>query len=120
MNNDAMAIGVEKAAIMKTFQGCELKSKMIKQMTGVAMRGMGEIESMWREFDARLAAFQDKIEEQKARLVQELDSRVKTLNSDLEKMFDKWQEKKPKDRNQLSYEEALETAETMREMKKQW
>ncbi len=33
------------------------------------MRGMGEIESMWREFDARLAAFQDKIEEQKARLV---------------------------------------------------
>jgi len=26
-------------------------------MTGVAMRGMGEIESMWREFDARLAAF---------------------------------------------------------------
>lgn len=57
MNNDAMAIGVEKAAIIKTFQGCELKSKMIKQMTGVAMRGMGEIESMWREFDARLAAF---------------------------------------------------------------
>jgi len=26
-------------------------------MTGSAMRGMGEIESMWREFDARLAAF---------------------------------------------------------------
>lgn len=120
MNNDAIAIGVEKATIVKTFQGCELKSKMIKQMTGVAMRGMGEIESMWREFDARLAAFQDKIEEQKTRLVQELDSRVKTLNSDLEKMFDKWQEKKPKERNQLSYEEALETAETMREMKQQW
>jgi hypothetical protein len=42
---------------------------------------------------------------------------VKTLNSDLEKMFDKWQEKKPKERNQLTYEEALETAETMREMR---
>jgi uncharacterized small protein (DUF1192 family) len=83
-------IGVEKGAIVKIFSGCELKSKMIKQMTGIAMRGMGEIESMWREFDARLAAFQDKIEEQKARLVQELDSKIKTLNSDLEKMFDKW------------------------------
>lgn len=35
-------------------------------------------------------------------------------------MFDKWQEKKPKERNQLTYEEAMETAETMREMKKQW
>lgn len=120
MNTDAMAIGVEKGSIVKVFAGCELKSKMIKQMTGVAMRGMGEIESMWREFDARLAAFQDKIEEQKTRLVQELDSRVKTLNSDLEKMFDKWNEKKPKERNQLTYEEALETAETMREMKAQW
>lgn len=35
-------------------------------------------------------------------------------------MFDKWNEKKPKERNQLTYEEALETAETMREMKAQW
>jgi hypothetical protein len=42
---------------------------------------------------------------------------VKTLNSDLEKLYDKWNEKKPKERNQLTYEEALETAETMREMK---
>ena len=30
---------------------------MIKQMTGKAMAGMQEIESKWREFDARLAAF---------------------------------------------------------------
>jgi hypothetical protein len=120
MNNDAVQIGTEKGAVVAVFSGVEQKSKMIKQMTGVAMRGMGEIESMWREFDARLAAFQDKIEEQKARLVQELDSRVKTLNSDLEKMFDRWQEKKPKERNQLSYEEAMETAENMREMIKQW
>ncbi len=51
---------------------------------------MGEIESMWREFDARLNAFNDKIEDQKARLRKEIDSRAKELNSDLEKMFDKW------------------------------
>jgi hypothetical protein len=69
MNEDAMQIGVEKGPVVETFKGCEQKSKMIKKMTGSAMRGMGEIESMWREFDARLAAFQDKIEEQKARLV---------------------------------------------------
>jgi hypothetical protein len=30
---------------------------MTKQMIGVGMRGMIEIETMWREFDARLAAF---------------------------------------------------------------
>lgn len=60
---------------------------------------MGEIESMWREFDVRLSAFNDKIEDQKTRLRNEIDARAKVLNSDLEKMYDKWQEKKPKDRN---------------------
>jgi len=89
-------------------------------MTGSAMRGMTEIESMWREFDARLAAFQDKIEEQKARLLKQLDSDVKTLNSDLEKMFDKWQEKKPKDKAQMTLEEALETQEMMKEQTAAW
>ena len=56
---------------------------------------LGEIEGMWREFDARLGAFQDKIEEQKARLVQELDNKIASLNGDLEKMYDKWQESPP-------------------------
>ena len=35
---------------------------MIKQITGKAMLN-NQIESMWREFDARLAAFNDKIED---------------------------------------------------------
>lgn len=81
---------------------------------------MGEIESMWREFDARLNAFNDKIEDQKDRLRKEIDARAKDLNSDLEKMFDKWQEKKPKDRNEMSREEAFETSEMMKELRTQW
>jgi hypothetical protein len=35
-------------------------------------------------------------------------------------MYDRWQEKKPKERNQLTYEEAMETSEVMREMKQHW
>lgn len=35
-------------------------------------------------------------------------------------MFDKWQEKKPKERNDMSLEEALETAEGMRGLKENW
>ena len=89
---------------------------MIKQIAGQGMR-LGEIESMWREFDARLSAFNDKIEDQKIRLRQEIDKRAKELNTDLEKMFDKWQEKKPKDRNELTKEEALETSEMMKELR---
>ena len=42
------------------------------------------------------------------------------MNSDLEKMFDKWNEKKPKDRHQLSFEEAMETSEMMKELRQQW
>ena len=35
-------------------------------------------------------------------------------------MFDKWNEKKPKERNELTYEEAMETAEMMKELRQQW
>ena len=35
-------------------------------------------------------------------------------------MFDKWQENKPKERNELKLEEALETAEMMKELRTQW
>jgi len=92
---------------------------MIKQITGQAMR-LGNIEGQWREFDARLGAFQDKIDEQKDRLKKELNTKITTLNTDLEKMFDKWQEKKPKERNDMTLEEALETAEGMRGLKENW
>ena len=81
---------------------------------------ISEVESMWKFFDARLAQFNDKIEDQKARLVQEIDNKTKVLNNDLEKMFDKWNEKKPKERNELTYEEAMETAEMMKELRQQW
>jgi len=46
--------------------------------------------------------------------------RVASLNSELEKMFDKWQEKKPKERNQLTLEDAMETSEMMKELQQQW
>lgn len=89
---------MERDDIVKIFDQCEKKNLMIKQIAGQAMR-MGEVESMWREFDARLNAFNDKMEDQKDRLKKEIDNRTKDLNNDLEKMFDKWQEKKPKERN---------------------
>ncbi len=78
---------------------------------------LGELESMWREFDARISAFNDKIEDQKTRLQKEIDARIKELNADLEKMFERWNEKKPKERNELTREQALETSEMMKELR---
>ena len=35
-------------------------------------------------------------------------------------MFERWNEKKPKDRNELTREMALETSEMMKELRQQW
>lgn len=51
---------------------------------------------------------------------EEIDKREKALSLELEKMYDRWKEKKPKERNQLSYEEALETSEVMKDMRMHW
>lgn len=79
-----------------------------------------ELESKWREFEALLGIFNDKIEDQRKRLAEEIDKRVKQTNIELEKMYDRWQEKKPKERNQLTWEEALETSESIREVTEKW
>lgn len=62
MHSDALEIGAEKESIIAVFASVQQKSMMIKQLTGKAMLN-NQIESMWREFDARLAAFNDKIED---------------------------------------------------------
>jgi dynein heavy chain 2 len=84
MHQDAMQIQVDKDDIVKMFNQCEKKNLMIKQITGKSV-GLAELESMWREFDARINAFNDKIEDQKDRLRKEIDARIKELNSDLDK-----------------------------------
>ena len=62
MHTNAVQLGVEKEGIVRIYEGCEKKNMMIKQMKGTAMN-LSEIESMWKYFDARLATFQDKIQE---------------------------------------------------------
>lgn len=39
------------------------------------------------------------------------------MNGDLEKMFERWKEKKPKDRVELTREQALEASEMMKELR---
>ena len=119
MHKDAMEIETNKGKYVEIFESLKKKNLMIKQIQGQGM-GLTELESRWREFEARLGAFNDKIEDQKQRLREEIDKRIKSLSVELEKMYDRWQEKKPKERNQLTYEEALETSETMKEMNQHW
>ena len=79
MHSDAVQIQVEKDQIVKLFDQCVKKNLMIKQIAGKGMF-LGDLDSRWREFEARLNQFNDKIEDQKARLAKEIDNRIKELN----------------------------------------
>ena len=67
---------------------------------------LDELEVLWEEFEIRLSSFNEKIEDQKKRLREELDKRTVTVSKELDRMFEKWQENKPKERNQLNVNEA--------------
>lgn len=110
---------MNKDKIQAIFDGLIGKNKMIKQQQGKGM-ALQELESKWREFEALLGIFNDKIEDQRKRLAEAIDKRSKATATELEKMYDRWQEKKPKERNQLTWEEALETADSIREVTEKW
>jgi len=42
------------------------------------------------------------------------------INSELEKMHDRWLEKKPKDRDNFNYQEALGICESINDINTQW
>jgi hypothetical protein len=67
-----------------------------------------------------LASFNEKIEDQKKRLREELEKRTQTVSKELDRMYEKWQENKPKERNQLNVAEAYETSKMMKKMKVEW
>lgn len=89
MHKDAMEIETSKQHFVDLFGGLQKKNHMIKQIQGQGV-ALQELESKWREFDARLGAFNDKIEDQKKRLREEIDKRAKSLAVELEKMYDRW------------------------------
>lgn len=79
-----------------------------------------ELESKWREFEALLGIFNTKIEDQRKRLADAIDKRTQETGKELEKMYDRWQEKKPKERSSLTWEEALETSESIKDVTDKW
>jgi dynein heavy chain 2 len=116
MHKAAMEIQTNRQHYGDLYNGLKEKDRMIRQIKGQGL-ALQELESKWREFEDRLGAFSEKIEGQKRRLREEIDKRAQSLAAELEKMYDRWQEKKPKERNQLSYEEAEETSEVMKDLR---
>jgi chromosome segregation ATPase len=119
MHKAALEIQTNRQHYGELYDGLKEKDRMIRQIKGQGL-ALQELDSRWREFEDRLGAFSEKIEAQKRRLREEIDKRAKSLAAELEKMYDRWQEKKPKERNQLSYQEAEETSEVMKDMKQHW
>jgi hypothetical protein len=57
---------------------------------------LGDLESKWREFISRLDIFNDKIEDQKKRLKEEIDKRIQGLATEVEKMYDPGRRRSPR------------------------
>ena len=89
MHKEAMEIGMNKDKFQAIFDSLIGKNKMIKQQQGRGLQ-LQELESKWREFEALLGIFNDKIEDQRKRLAEEIDKRVKQTSLELEKMYDRW------------------------------
>lgn len=119
MHKDAMEIVTNKGKFTELFKSLQKKNHMIKQMIG---RGtaLDELERLWEQFEQRLASFNEQIEDQKKRLREELEKRTNTVAKELDRMYEKWQENKPKERNQLNVAEAYETSKMMKKMKVDW
>lgn len=82
---------------------------------------MGKLEVKWRELNERLDYFQGQIEQQKQRLRDEIEKRAKGLAAESEKMYEKWQVNKPKEKALLkTMDEADEIAASLKEIRKAW
>ena len=71
-----------------------------------------ELESKWREFDARLGAFNEKIEGQKQRLREEIDKRAKSLAAELAEL--RHRQRLPEDREVAVHVSAIEATDSER------
>ena len=89
MHKDAMEIETNKGKYAEIFARLQKKNLMIKQMTGQGT-ALQELESLWEQFEQRLASFNEKIEDQKKRLREELERRTVTVSKELDRMFEKW------------------------------
>jgi hypothetical protein len=120
MNKAVLEIVANKGRKEKVYTDLQDKNRMIKQSGGVG-QNMGKLEVKWRELNERLDYFQGQIEQQKQRLRDEIEKRARGLAAESEKMYDKWQVNKPKEKALLkTMDEADEIAASLKEIRKAW
>ena len=89
MQRAVMEIEEQKEGYENMLKHLKTKNSMIKTSTGKGV-SLQELDSKWREFEARLGAFIDKIKIQNKKLREEVDKRGIDINNDLQKFAEKW------------------------------
>ena len=116
---EAVEISGKKNQFVELYNQCEERNRVLQQVSGEGAH-IGEMQNRWENFDVALNAFSSMIDEQKNVLKQETDKRVQTLNSELEKTFNRWEALKPKETSDMDRETAMETSEKMKEWREKW
>lgn len=116
---EAVEIASKKSKYIELYNQCEQKNYVLMQISGEGAH-IGDMQSRWKNFDVALNAFSSMIDEQKNVLKQETDKRIKALNGELEKTFNRWEALKPKDMSDMDRETAMETSEKMKEWREKW
>ena len=98
--NAALEINNQKEEMKKMYVECEERNKILRQVGGQNVK-ITEMESRWHNLEITLAAFSATIEEQKNLVRQEIDSRVKGINNDVEKFYSRWSALKPKEIDEI-------------------
>jgi dynein heavy chain 2 len=116
---EALEIANRKHEIVELYKNCEEKNKMLRQIAGQGAN-LGAMQDRWENFDVALNRFSDMIEEQRDVLRNEIDSRIKEVNNELEKFYSRWIALKPKEMNDMDKEQAFECSEKMKEWRVEW
>ena len=115
----ALEINTQKEEMKKGYTECEERNKILRQVGGQNVN-ITEMESRWHNLEITLNAFSATIEEQKNLVKAEIDTRIVSLNTDIDKFFSRWTALKPKEMDEMDRDAAAEMSKKMREWKEEW
>ena len=112
-------INQKRQELYEKFKHTEEKNKLLRNMVGNA-HNISNISKRWENFDVALEGFNQMLSEQQEVIKNEIERKCNSLNSEIEKFYQRWSALKPKKLDQLDRESAKETAAKMKEWRTMW
>ena len=116
---DANEVSQKKQEMLELYKNTLDKNKLLRQTAGHGVV-LSNLQQRWQNFEVNIDAFGEMIEEQKKVVRQELNKRLQEGQVQLDKFNSRWTALKPKSFSEMNREDALETADKMKEWHGEW